>query len=79
MHLGQISFSDIDIPMEPGAVTLIGVAGKIGEGAGTGNRMKIGLVEADDILIKNGVSERLLTDLDFPTWSPAVSVIGRKL
>lgn len=76
---GKGTFDDVHVRLHPGNTVHFRLTGSVSPGAQPGHRLKVGFAEADDLVVKSIVSERLSTDLSFPARGPAVSVIGAPL
>ncbi|MEZ4087739.1 MAG: hypothetical protein R3B71_05435 [Candidatus Gracilibacteria bacterium] len=73
---GKAVFNGIHVRLHPGNPVQFVVTGTLSDDVMPGHRVKVGFSEAEDFSVKSIVSEMLPTDVRFPMWGPAVSVIG---
>lgn len=76
---GKGTFKDVHLRLYPYRDVRIDVMGQVHENAPAGHRLQIGFESEDDLFLQSIASEPLESNLNFPVWGPAVSVIGQPL
>lgn len=76
---GRAVFNDLKLRLHPNNNVTISIMAQLSAKAQAGHIVQVGLVSADDVMAQSITSSPLRVGLDFPAWSPAVSVIGSNL
>ena len=71
-------FRNLNLDLAPGE-NKFEIKGKIGKAAESGNRIKIGILSSDDILLQDIESRKIDVAAKWPLWGGYVSVIGEKI
>lgn len=76
---GNAVFENLNFTLDADESVFIKVTGKISENAVSSDRIQIGLLNPEDIVVRSTTSEKITVDANFPFWGRYVSVIGSKL
>lgn len=79
MFQGQSIFDGLNINFNAGETKEFRVTGRISEQAYPSDRIQVGILSADDIIMKGSLGKTQSTGGDFPMWGGYVSVVGDPL
>lgn len=76
---GFAIFDGLNLHIQPDEELHLEITGDLSDDAHAGHRIQIGIADPENILIQSSFSKPYTVDMDFPSWGPAVSVIGSPL